>query len=81
VKKEAVDDIFLCICHLLKADTPNPSYMNVLVYVNEMRLSPTPTSRNNFFYHARHAWEGMIGTNECQSKGKEKEKEKRCGIM
>jgi hypothetical protein len=69
-EKEVVDDISLCICRLLKADTPDPSYINLLVYVNEMCLSPTPTSGFDFPSYARLAWEGMIGANECLSKFK-----------
>jgi hypothetical protein len=64
LEKETVDRISLSICRLFKSDTP-PSYGSVLVYVNKLKSSPSPTSGFDFPLKARKAWEKMINADKC----------------
>jgi hypothetical protein len=69
-EKEVVHRISLCVCCLLKSDTPPPSSASLLVYVNEMKSLPTPASKYDFPKNARLAWDKMLDTNSCLNKYK-----------
>jgi hypothetical protein len=72
LEKKAVDDISLCVCRLLKSDTPPEWCVSLLFYVKEMKSSPTPPSGYEFPSAARNAWDRMVGADECVEKFKEK---------
>jgi hypothetical protein len=67
-EKEAVNFISLCVCCLLKSDTISPSYVSLLVYVNELRSQPKPESGDDFPSFARVCWEGLVDVEEYLTK-------------
>jgi hypothetical protein len=67
-EKEVVNFISLCVCYLLKSDTISPSYVSLLVYVNELRSQPKPESGFDFPSIARECWEGLVDVEEYLTK-------------
>jgi hypothetical protein len=68
VEKEVVNWISLCVCYLLKSDTISPSYVSLLVYVNELRSQPKPKSGYDFPSFARVCWKGLVDVEEYLTK-------------
>jgi hypothetical protein len=68
LEKEDVNLISLCVCFLLKSQTIPPSYVSLLVYMNEMRSQPKPESGIDFPLHARECWEGLVDVEEYLTK-------------
>jgi hypothetical protein len=67
-EKNIVHRISISICRLFKSDTPPSSFKNVLLYINNLKSSPSPSSGFDFPSSARNSWNGMINADECVEK-------------
>jgi hypothetical protein len=53
---------------LLKSDKISPSYVSLLVCLNELRSEPKPKSGFDFPSYARECWEGLVDVEEYLTK-------------
>jgi hypothetical protein len=64
-QKNAINNISITICLLLKNERPPLCYGCVLEYVSNLKSSPSPTSGYNFPSAAKEAWDEMLKAHEC----------------
>jgi hypothetical protein len=64
-QKETINYISITICFLLKNQKPPLCYGCVLEYVNDLQLSPSPTSGYDFPLAAKNSWNWMLKADEC----------------
>jgi hypothetical protein len=67
IQKEITDRISITICLLLKNERPPLCYGCVLEYMNNLKLSPSPTSSYDFPSFAKISWDEMLKADECLS--------------
>jgi hypothetical protein len=60
IQKDILDHISISVCRLLKSQKPSPIYSPVLIYVNELKSSPSPTTGYDYPLAAQIAWNKMI---------------------
>jgi hypothetical protein len=61
IQKSILDHISISICLLLKQEKPPRSYDVVISYINTLRLSPRPTSKDDYDFPlaAQNAWDNI----------------------
>jgi hypothetical protein len=64
-QKRILNRISISICRLLKSQKPSPIYHPVLIYVNELKSFPSPTTGYNFPLQAQIAWNEMVDAEKC----------------
>jgi hypothetical protein len=62
IQREIINEISISVCYLLKQEKPPKSYDIVISYINTLRLSPHPTSEDDYDFPlvAQDAWDNII---------------------